>query len=431
LENGETPEVDEVLVHTALQWQVFGDITTTCPRAQPIALSANHSLTTNSTNLRAGGSLSLKFEAKPGDGVPMLYFQADWDRSVSNSLELEILQNGNLLHKLDWKEQREWPAYTDTANGGYWDGDRYKAYALVPLMRRAGMNEGVVRLACASQPIVVSSRAELQLWPKREPPHPLRQTVRQSGINVLLLSIDESIDPLARALRVAEHVQFDHHVDLGSYLAPYEFADDPRQSLDLGRYDVIILDEMERGYKAFPRGLAARTREFVRQGGGLIMTGGTLSFGGKEGRGGYGGTPVEEILPVSIRGPSDAVDNGPFRLGPVAAHPILAGLDCSRFPALHGYNRVAAKPQSTVVMRTQSGDPLLVVGQFGKGRVVAYTSGFGRGWGREFPAWPYYSRFWGNLVRWASAVPTVDLSGAWRANDGTYTIKQSGPLVSW
>jgi hypothetical protein len=98
---------------------------------------------------------------------------------------------------------------------------------------------------------------------------------------------------------------------------------------------------------------------------------------------------------------------------------------------MRGYNRVAAKPQSTVVMRTQSGDPLLVVGQFGKGRVVAYTSAFGRGWGRDFPAWPYYSRFWGNLVRWASAVPTVDLSGVWRANDGTYTVKQSGPRLSW
>lgn len=26
---------------------------------------------------------------------------------------------------------------------------------------------------------------------------------------------------------------------------------------------------------------------------------------------------------------------------------------------------------------------------------------------------------------------TVDLSGVWRANDGTYTIKQSGQRVSW
>jgi uncharacterized membrane protein len=259
----------------------------------------------------------------------------------------------------------------------------------------------------------------------------LRQTVRQSGINVLLLSIDENLDPLVRALRAAEHLQVDHHVDLGSYLAPYEFYDDPTQNFDLGRYDVIILDEMERGYKAFPRGLAARTREFVRQGGGLIMPGGTLTFGGKEGRGGYGGTPIEEVLPVRILSSNDGVENGPFKIGPVTAHPILAGLDCSSFPAMYGYNRVAAKPQSTVVMRTQSDDPLLVVGQFGKGRVVAYASGFGRGWGRDLPAWPQYSRFWVSLIRWSSAVPTVDLSGVWYANDGTYTLKQSGLRISW
>jgi hypothetical protein len=243
LENGETPDVDAVLVHTALQWQCFGDITATCPRAQPHPVYANYPLVTNSTNLRAGSGLPIRFDVKPSDGVPMLFFQADWDRTVSKSLELEIFQNGNLLHKLDWKEQREWPAYTDTANGGYWDGDRYIAYALVPLMRRPGANEAVVRLAHASQGIALSTKSELQLWPKREPPHPLRQTVRQSGINALLLSIDESLDPLLRALRVAEHLQFDHHVDFGSYLAPYEFPEDPRQTLDLARYDVIILDE--------------------------------------------------------------------------------------------------------------------------------------------------------------------------------------------
>ena len=168
---------------------------------------------------------------------------------------------------------------------------------------------------------------------------------------MLLLSIEENLEPLRRALQAADHLQLDHHVDLGSYLAPYEFPDDPTQSFDLGRYDVIILDEMERGYKAFPRGMVAMTREFVRQGGGLIMPGGTLTFGGREGRGGYGGTPIEEILPVRIISSNDAVENGPVRLGAIAVHPILDGLDCSGFPAMHGYNRVVAKPQSTVVMR--------------------------------------------------------------------------------
>jgi hypothetical protein len=28
-------------------------------------------------------------------------------------------------------------------------------------------------------------------------------------------------------------------------------------------------------------------------------------------------------------------------------------------------------------------------------------------------------------------VPAVDLSGVWHANDGTYTIKQSGAQISW
>ena len=172
LENGEAPEADAVLVHTALQWQVFGDITTTCPRARPQPLFASQPLVTGSTNLRAGSGLSVRFDVKPSDGVPTLFFQADWDKSVSRNLELEIIQNHNLLHKLDWKEQREWPAYTDTANGGYWDGDRYFAFALVPLIRRVGINDVVVRLPQASRAIVVSPKSELQLWPRREPPNP-------------------------------------------------------------------------------------------------------------------------------------------------------------------------------------------------------------------------------------------------------------------
>ena len=77
---------------------------------------------------------------------------------------------------------------------------------------------------------------------------------------------------------------------------------------------------------------------------------------------GYHGSPVEEVLPVTISPHDDRVE-APQGAGPKVAmrnHAIVAGLG-GRWPALLGYNRLTAKPGADVVA-TVDGDPLIVAG---------------------------------------------------------------------
>ena len=226
-------------------------------------------------------------------------------------------------------------------------------------------------------------------------------------INLLWLCRDEDLDPMRRALTAVDRLHYDHATNFGDMLAPYEFPDGPDSLLDLERYDVIFLDDLGSGYRRFPFGMPRKMRDVVRQGTALIMAGGPESFSGIAGyrgggQGGYGGTPIEEALPVRIVGDSDVV-TGTTRVGPIdARHPIAAGLDWSSFPVIHGYNRVVAKPGATVLARTESGDPFLVVWQYGNARAAAVMTRSARDWGSEFKNWPHYRRFWANLIRWVA-----------------------------
>jgi len=150
-----------------LQMQVFGDITARIPQAQLSSMVARYALTRDPVTLKAGGTIPLGYVIRPSDGLATLSLRAEWDEDVSANLDIEIVQNGDLLHRLDWKEQREYWAYSDTRLGGYPDGRRYKALALAPLARRVGANEVVVRVAHASKPVRITTDSEVQVWPRR------------------------------------------------------------------------------------------------------------------------------------------------------------------------------------------------------------------------------------------------------------------------
>jgi uncharacterized membrane protein len=69
-----------------------------------------------------------------------------------------------------------------------------------------------------------------------------------------------------------------------------------------------------------------------------------------------------------------------------------------------GAGRASRWSPPTVLARTESRDPFLVVWQFGKGRAAALTTRSARDWGSEFKKWAYYNRFWANLIRWVSPI---------------------------
>lgn len=171
---------------------------------------------------------------------------------------------------------------------------------------------------------------------------------------------------------------------------------------DIGANTLLLHPETFSASKSTPNRLAA-IRDYVAQGGGLVMVGGYLSFQGIDGKARYAGTAIEEALPVTMRTVDDRVETpeGATPEVAMANHPIVSGMAAS-WPILLGYNEVRAKPGSAVVASVGK-HPLIVAGSFEKGRSVAFTSDCGPHWAPpEFVAWEGYARLWQQMVGWAA-----------------------------
>jgi uncharacterized membrane protein len=181
----------------------------------------------------------------------------------------------------------------------------------------------------------------------------------------------------------------------------------------LEEYDVIILSDIGANTLLLPpevflEGKRVPNRlelikEYVGNGGGLIMAGGYLSFQGIYGSARYHRTPVEDVLPVTLLAVDDRVEK-PEGVNPKvkkAEHTILQGV-VGDWPYLLGFNEVIPKEEGEVLVAVGE-NPLLVTGSFGKGRSVAWTSDVGPHWcPKEFVEWPGYTRLWRQIVTWAA-----------------------------
>ena len=215
------------------------------------------------------------------------------------------------------------------------------------------------------------------------------------------VAYEEGVDALRGALVSAGHeVTF-----MPNHVAAVDF---PYTVDELGAWEVVLLSDIGSNtllippatfarFEAKPNRLAA-LRDWTRAGGGLGMIGGYLSFQGVEAKANYRATPLAEALPVEMEVGDDRVET-PEDPTPrvVAEHPIVDGLP-PKWPALLGYQRVAARGDALV---TVNGDPLLVAGAAGEGRAIAYTSDIGPHWAPPaFVAWDGYARLWDQAVRW-------------------------------
>jgi uncharacterized membrane protein len=252
-------------------------------------------------------------------------------------------------------------------------------------------------------------------------------TVRAGGINVLYLAgakrVGGAPGPEQRFVRAALAQSPDIVVD--RRLINY----DPRgvdlvEAIRDAKPDVIILDDVDtQGLDAANwKALADR----VREGAGLMMIGGFHSFG----PGGYRETPLADVLPVDI-GPAQRQEfgeplrqdvhlPGPVRMRPAlplgARHPVMRieGAEVGgqrsgdkvwdQLPPLDGANKLGRnelKPNAQVLGEADDAErhPLLVAGQSGDGRVLAFAgdstwrwqmAGFGEA----------HRRFWRQAVLW-------------------------------
>ncbi|SLN10960.1 hypothetical protein ROJ8625_00230 [Roseivivax jejudonensis] len=193
----------------------------------------------------------------------------------------------------------------------------------------------------------------------------------------------------------------------------------PFERSGLDAYDVLILSDIGANTFLLPPDVWLRSkpvpnrlnliRDWVADGGNLLMVGGYFSFQGIDGRARWRRTPVEEALPVRCMPWDDRVEipEG-AHLDPVApGHPILSGFPEGEWPLLLGVNEVEPKDDATVVARLpphQGGHPLIVTGSHGKGRSAVWTSDLGPHWlPPEFCEWAGYGVLWRNLLGWLTA----------------------------
>jgi len=183
----------------------------------------------------------------------------------------------------------------------------------------------------------------------------------------------------------------------------------PRTMEEITKYDVIILSDCGKNtLLLYPQMFTVPMgpnrleliRNYVEKGGSFIMGGGWNSFQGIRGISGYHNTVIEEILPVEIQSVDDRVEKPQGIVPKIVekSHPIFKGLP-EKWPVFLGYNRVKMKPSGTL-LATFNDDPFIVVGNFGKGKTMAFTTDLSKHWGTDFISWEGYANFWHNAFMW-------------------------------
>ncbi|TWT64800.1 hypothetical protein [Allorhodopirellula solitaria] len=253
--------------------------------------------------------------------------------------------------------------------------------------------------------------------------------VRSGGGRVLYLEGTPRLEQryLRRALRRFPDLELTYRWiprDTSS-LWPIDLDDD----LQPGRFDVIILGDLHSA--ALGQEQLSRIAELVASGTALLTLGGERTYG----PGGYEATPLANVLPVQLDGATaqspgretsdlrrplgpDGAEAllpgqlaGPVSLHIAAVHPITRiDLDASQsdedewlaLPAMPGGNRFAGvkvAPGVQVLLEDSQAQPMMVVGEFGQGRVASlafdstwiwWTSG----------ASEFHRRYWRQLMLW-------------------------------
>ena len=194
---------------------------------------------------------------------------------------------------------------------------------------------------------------------------------------------------------------------LPNHLATEEF---PFTMEELKQYQCVILSDIGANTLLLPGATFTRSekmpnranllRDYVQDGGALLMVGGYLTFSGVDAKGKWHDTAVQEVLPVEVLTVDDRMEHCEGVTPKVVKkHEVLNGIP-ETFPDVLGYNKTIAKEAAVVVAEVE-GDPFIAVMQCGEGRSAVVTTDCAPHWAPpEFCEWEHYNRLWQNIVDW-------------------------------
>lgn len=199
---------------------------------------------------------------------------------------------------------------------------------------------------------------------------------------------------------------------------------DLTEDIQKEKYDVYIIGDLDS--TALTAGTLEAIAKEVEDGKGMLMLGGFNSFGA----GGYQTTILQNVLPIEMSrfdrqdlGAEIRTDMhvaGPLEIVASRNHFLSSlGTDTdgspalSVVPSLKGANKIVGpKPRAMVVLESQNDDPLLVAGEYGLGRTLAFLADSTWQWrfaGKE----AIHKRFWRQIILWLAKKDGLETRDVW------------------
>ena len=233
----------------------------------------------------------------------------------------------------------------------------------------------------------------------------MSHTTHVKGFDTFFTSVYESGEKfLKAALEEAgyEVCFMPNHVCMDSF--PFELS-------ELKEYSCIILSDIGANTLLLPTMTFSKSevrpnrcnliRDYVLEGGALLMVGGYMTFSGIDGKGKWGDTAVSEVLPVELLNVDDRMEHCEG-IRPVILdkkHSIFEGID-EEIPLVLCYNKTIAKKDALLLSEVE-GNPFIAYGEYGKGKSAVVTTDCAPHWAPpEFCGWKYYNKLWANIVNY-------------------------------
>lgn len=178
---------------------------------------------------------------------------------------------------------------------------------------------------------------------------------------------------------------------------------------ELKAYDIIILSDIGANTLLLPTETFTKSkvmpnrcnliRDYVLDGGSLLMVGGYLTFSGVDAKGKWQDTAVQEVLPVEVLPYDDRMEHCEGIL-PVTVKEHAIVKDLGQWPIILGYNKTILK-EDAQLLATVGGNPFIAVGEYGKGRSAVFTTDCAPHWAPpEFCNWKNYNKLFQNIAGW-------------------------------